>query len=234
MERLPAHQGEEHLDRASLGLADRERSLAELDRVNAVLLSTGPLARTLLPRLAAPAPGGASRFVLDLATGSGAVAAALARRAARRGAPLRVVGLDRSLAHLTFGRRRKQPQLRVVGDAQALPFRDGAVAWSFSTLFFHHFDAEENRRVLGEMRRVAREGAAVVDLRRSRLLLWLLHLALPFLGSSWVTRQDGYLSARKAWTIREVASLTEGEPVLELRRRLPFRFSLVLSSRSGR
>ena len=81
------------------------------------------------------------------------------------------------------------------------------------------------------MRRVAREGVAVVDLRRSRLLLFLLHLALPLLGSSWVTREDGYLSARKAWTIQEVASLTDGEPVLELRRRIPFRFSLVLGPR---
>lgn len=224
MERLAAHEGEEHLDSAALGLAERERSLAELDRANLVFLGALPLARTLLPRLA-PGP---RRRVLDLGTGSGAVAAALARRAARRGAPLAVVGLDRGLAHLAFGRRRGNVQLRVVGDAQALPFRDGAFAWSFQTLFFHHFDAAENRRVLAEMRRVASEGVAVVDLRRSRLLLALLHLALPLLGAGRVTREDGYLSARKAWTIPEVARLAEGLPVAELRRRILFRFSLVL------
>jgi SAM-dependent methyltransferase len=224
MERLPAHRGEEHLDSAALGLAERERSLAELDRVNLLLLGSLPLARTLLPRLAPGPP----RLALDLGTGSGAVAAALARKAALKGAPLAIVGFDRGLAHLAFGRRRGNPQLRVVGDAQALPFRDGAFAWSFQTLFFHHFDAAENRRVLAEMRRVSREGAAVVDLRRSRLLFALLHLALPLLGAGRVTREDGYLSARKAWTIPEAARLTEGLPVAELRRRIPFRFSLVL------
>ena len=65
------------------------------------------------------------------------------------------------------------------------------------------FDAQENRRVLAEMRRVLREGATVVDLRRSRLLLALLHLILPLLRSGAVTREDGYLSAKRAWAIPE-------------------------------
>jgi hypothetical protein len=44
-----------------------------------------------------------------------------------------------------------------------------------------------------------------------------------------VTRNDGRVSVRRAWTIPEVARLVDGEPVLELRRRFPFRFSLVLA-----
>jgi SAM-dependent methyltransferase len=231
MERLSATAEEELLDRRDLDPAATARSLAELDRVNRALLGSLPIRRTLLPRL----PAGVPERVLDLGTGSGAMAGVLARAAARRGAAVTVVGLDRKPAHLAIGRalsrrdpEREPRQLRVVGDAAALPFRDGAFSWAFSTLFFHHFDAEANRRVLAEMRRVARAGVAVVDLRRSRLLLALVRLVLPLLGTGPVTRNDGRVSARRAWTIPEVKRLVDGEPVLELRRRFPFRFSLVM------
>lgn len=230
MERLETAAEEELLDRADLDPAATARSLAELDRVNRAFLSALPLVRALLPRLAEVAR---PPRVLDLGTGSGEVAAEVGRAAARRGLPVSVVGLDRKVAHLALGRtaerRRGGPrQLRVAGDAAALPFRDGAFAWSSSTLLFHHFGGERNRSVLAEMRRVARGGAVVVDLRRSRLLSLLLRLALPLLGAGPVTRNDGRVSAARAWTIPEVASLLDGEPVLELRRRFPFRFSLVL------
>ncbi|HEX5759904.1 MAG TPA: methyltransferase domain-containing protein [Thermoanaerobaculia bacterium] len=226
MRRQAIDEAEELLDAGALTAAERERSLAELDRVNRFLAGALPLLRTMLPRVAA---AGEQR-VLDLGTGSGRVAAALARAAARRGAPLGVVGLDRQLGHLLLGRRAGVPQLRVVADAGALPFPDGAFDWTVSTLFFHHFDEEGNRRVLAEMRRAARRGAAIVDLRRSRLAAWSLRLVLPFLRVGAVTRHDGRVSMARAWSLAEVAALTRGLPVAELRRRFPFRFSLVLGS----
>ncbi|HSF41985.1 MAG TPA: methyltransferase domain-containing protein, partial [Thermoanaerobaculia bacterium] len=125
------------------------------------------------------------------------------------------------------------PQLRVVADATALPFRDGAVEWSFSTLFFHHFDEEENRQVLAGMVRVSRAGAVVIDLRRNRLARWLLvHLGFPLFQVSEVTRHDGQVSMERAWSIPEVRRLAEGLEAVELRRRFPFRFSLVVGGRT--
>jgi SAM-dependent methyltransferase len=225
MQRLSAAAEEELLDHLALSYGETERALCELDRVNRWLLSAGPLVRTLLPLLSR---GERPPLLLDLGTGSGEVAGALARAAGRRGTPVRVVGVDRKLSHLVIGRRAGVPQLRVVGDALALPFRDGALAWSCSTLFFHHFDAAENLAILAEMRRVARGGAVVVDLRRSLLLFLLVSALVPLLGGGRVTRNDGRVSVRRAWTLREVAELVRGLPVAELRRRFPFRFSLVL------
>ena len=121
----------------------------------------------------------------------------------------------------------------MVADTTALPFRDGAVEWSFSTLFFHHFDEEENRRVLAGMVRVSRAGAVVIDLRRNRLARWLLvYLRLPLFGASELTRHDGRVSMERAWSIPEVRRLAEGFEVAELRRRFPFRFSLVVGGRT--
>lgn len=217
----------ELLDRPGLPVAEAERSLRELDQVNRWTLGSLPLCRTLLPRLGRWSQ---PRLVLDLGTGSGVVASDLARAAAKRGAPLKIVGLDLKLRNHLAGRWRGVEQLRVVADAQALPFRDGVFEWSFSTLFFHHFDAAANRRILAEMRRVAAAGAAVVDLRRNRLAPALLDALFFLLRTGEVTRHDGRVSFGRSWSVPEVARLVEGEPVLELRRRFPFRLSLVLGS----
>lgn len=224
--RRAAADGMEKLDDPGLPFEEAERSLRDLDRVNRLLRSALPLKRTLLPRLGR---WDRPRLALDVGTGSGEVARELAQTAARRGAPLRMVGVDSKLRHLVIGRRAGASQLRVVADATALPFRDGAFEWSFSTLFFHHFDEEANRRVLAGMTRVSRTGAVVIDLRRNRLARWLLvHLGLPLFGASEVTRHDGRVSMERAWSIPEVRRVAQGLHVVELRRRFPFRFSLVV------
>jgi ubiquinone/menaquinone biosynthesis C-methylase UbiE len=221
----------EKLDEPSLPFEEAERSLRDLGWINRLLLGALPLKRTILPRLG---HWSEPRRVLDLGTGTGEVAEDLARAAARRGAPLKVVGLDLKLRHLVIGRRSGPVQQRVVADATALPFRDGAFEWSFSTLFFHHFEAAANLRVLAEMSRVSRAGAAVVDLRPSRLAPPLLLAFQRLLGASEVTRHDGRVSFENSWSIGDVNRLTSGLPVRELRRRFPFRWSLVLGGMADR
>ncbi len=223
----PDGEAVEILDREGLDPATVERALAELRRVNRLLLGHLPARRTLLPRLAA---GPARQRLLDVGTGSGEVAAGLAARAAASGRRVRVVGVDRKLAHLLAGRRLGGDGLRVVADARRLPFRDGAVDWSLSTLFFHHFEAAANRRILAEMRRVALRGAAVVDLRRSRLAALAGALLIPLTGAGPVTRHDGRASLARAWTLAAVRRLVSDLPGVELRRRFPFRFALVLAA----
>lgn len=230
--RLRAADEPEKLDDPTLSYDEVERSLRDLTRINRLLRSALPLKRTLLPRLGR---WDRPRLVLDVGTGMGEVAWDLARAAGRRGAPLKVVGMDAKLRHLAIGRAAGAPQLRVVADATALPFRDGAVEWSFSTLFFHHFDEAANRQVLAGMVRVSRAGAVVIDLRRSALARWLLvHLALPLFRASEVTRHDGRVSMERAWSIEEVRRLAEGFEVAELRGRFPFRFSLVVTQKEIR
>ncbi len=219
----------ELLDRPGLSAAQIERALRGLSRVNRLLFGYRALVRAVVPRIAAGPP--AQRLV-DLGTGSGEGGARLARAAARRGVALTVVGIDCKLAHLAAGRRFGHAQHRVVADAAALPLAGGCADWAVSSLFFHHFDADGNRRVLAEMRWVARRGAAVVDLRPGRLPYWLARVLIPLVGGCPVTRHDGPASVARAWPLEAVRRLTAGMPVEELRKRFPFRWSLVLFSSS--
>lgn len=220
----------ELMDLPDLAPADDRRALAELDRATRWLLGGGPVVRTLLPHLRPPRAASRRALLVDVGTGSGFTSRLLARAARRAGVELVVVGVDRKLAHLVAGREQGIAQLRVVADAACLPLGARAVDWSLSTLFFHHFDAAENLGILAEMRRVARAGVAVVDLRRSRMSALLVRLLLPLLGAGPVTRHDGRVSVAQAWSLDEVARLASGLPVRELRPRFPFRFSLVLAA----
>lgn len=212
----------ELMDSPELPPHEAERALEDIGRTHRVA-GHGALLRALLPRL-----GRGRRRVLDVGTGRGEVSARLTRAARRRGAAVRAIGLDRHLRHLLVGRRHGFDQLRVAGDARALPFADGSVDWSFSTLFFHHFGAADNRSILDEMRRTARSGVVVADLRRSRLGVWVTRLVLRLLPMGEVARHDGRVSAEQAWAIDDVRRLVGEDELVELEPRWPFRFSLVL------
>lgn len=198
--------------------AEAEEALRDLELVYRLLLARGHDLRRLVLRESLAVD---NRWCLDLGAGGGHVAADLTRDARRRGRTLRVIGADRKLSHLLAGRRLGSPQVPLVADAAALPLRGGAVACAFSHLFFHHFDGPRNRRVLGEMRRVA-GSVVVVDLRKSRVLSWLVRPALRLLGLGEVAYDDGVTSVERSYDLADVAAAADGLPVVELCRRFPF------------
>jgi len=219
----------ELMDDPGLALEPTERALRDIEKVHR-WMGNGALWHLLLPALAT---GPRRQLVLDVGTGNGAVAAEARRRAARRGIELSSIGLDRKLSHLTLGRSHGHRQLRVVGDAAALPFADGAVEASFSTLFQHHFLPgalpEAGAQVLAEMRRVSRRAAIVVDIRRSRLGGLLGRLVLAMLRVGPVASHDGRLSLDQSWTLDDVRSAAPAAATRSLRRCWPHRWALDLA-----
>ena len=216
----------EWLDRG-VAPEDAERALRDLERVYRWLFGASGLRGPVLA--AATTPGARC---LDLGAGGGHVATDLVRSAARRGRRLVVVGLDSKLAHLLAGRRMGSPQLPVVADATALPFRPGAFACAFSHLFFHHFDAATNRRIVEQMRRTAAR-VVVVDLRRGLLARLLSRLCLRLLRLGETAYHDGVVSMARSYGLASVREVVAGLPVLALRRRFPYRWSLVVRGESG-
>lgn len=127
------------------------------DRVGAVLsLGQDPLwRRFLVSRL--PADGG---HVLDVATGTGLVAAELLRRG------FSVTGLDQSPEMLEAARRRLDGKVELVeGAAESLPFPDLAFDHVTFTYLLRYVD--DPGATLAELARVLRPGGVLVSLEFS-------------------------------------------------------------------
>jgi demethylmenaquinone methyltransferase/2-methoxy-6-polyprenyl-1,4-benzoquinol methylase len=135
--------------------------------------------------------------VLDVATGTAAVAIELARRAPER----RVVGVDQSAEMLAVGRERvaragleARIELRD-GHAETLPFADD----SFDALTFTYLlrYVDDPTATLGELARVVRSGGTIAMLefglpRRLARPLWELYVRA-------VLPVAGYVAGGSAW-----------------------------------
>jgi 2-polyprenyl-3-methyl-5-hydroxy-6-metoxy-1,4-benzoquinol methylase len=205
-----AEHAVEMLDRPA-PLADLAESLADVARLNA-LFGGRLVTLTHVKRLIASLPGDRPVTVLDVGTGSADIPLALVRWARRAGRPLRVLALDRDGATLGIARRAaaRCPELTVIqGDALALPVRRGSVDVVISALTLHHLEPEEASRSLAEMDAAARRGFVVNDLVRSRTAYALVWLGTRLLTTNRMSRHDGPLSVRRAYTPEEVQRLCE-------------------------
>ena len=96
--------------------------------------------------------------VLDVATGTGAVAAELVRRTG-----CSVVGLDQSAGMLSEARRRVPARVSLVqGDAEQLPFPDASFDGLTVTYLLRYVD--DPARTLRELARVVRPGRTIASL----------------------------------------------------------------------
>jgi demethylmenaquinone methyltransferase/2-methoxy-6-polyprenyl-1,4-benzoquinol methylase len=157
------------------------------DRMGAVLsFGQDPRWRRALIQAIDPRPG---QRILDVATGTGLVATALARRGAH------VTALDQS-EHMLAGARRRlteHPELQaqitlVQGEAERLPFADGEFdALSFTYLLRY---VDDRAGTMRELARVVKPGGRLgmvefgVPQSGARRALWRVHtrVGLPLLG----------------------------------------------------
>lgn len=228
---LPRAEGSELMDDPAASGGTLRQSLAHLRQVNRFLggsrVVTGQLA-ALLPRVA-------ERPVrlLDVATGSADIPLELIAWGQRRGVAFEIVATDNhaTTLELALGRTRAIPSVSVQhADATRLPFADASFHFALCSTALHHFARADALRVLRELGRVASCGLIVNDLRRSRPgWLGAQLLAATVWRSNPITRHDGPLSVRRAFTPNELRALAleAGLTRPVVRRHLVFRMSLV-------
>jgi SAM-dependent methyltransferase len=200
----------ELLDRPDIPGAELAETLRDIARLNR-LGPTRALLRHVTPfleRHAGPGPF----TVLDLGTGRADVPAALVGWARRRGRPVRVVALDVQPGVLACARAavRELPEIRLVaGDALRPPVRPDGVDLSLCSLTLHHLPEHAVAALLRVMAELSRVGFVISDLRRSRLAYLAAWLATRAISRNRLTRHDGPLSVRRAYTAAELSRLSD-------------------------
>jgi hypothetical protein len=80
----------------------------------------------------------------------------------------------------------------------------GSVDYVISSMFMHHFCPAGLVRLLKDADRLARAGIIMSDLVRGRLPLMAFQLIAPVFARNRLTRHDGALSVRRAYTPHEL------------------------------
>jgi SAM-dependent methyltransferase len=184
-------------------------SLDDLARINRWLGGTRLTVRAL-ERLTAGLPAGAELSVLDVGGGGGDIGAAVVGWARRRRLQLRLVVSDLSPAMLDLASARAAREDGVsvaLADARALPFADDSFDVAISSLLLHHLSPGDAVTALREMGRVARAGVVANDLVRGWLGYVGARLVTRLITRNPITRHDGPVSVRRAYTGPELAAL---------------------------
>jgi SAM-dependent methyltransferase len=224
---LPRDEQDEWLDQGRGTAGDVAANLGEMARINRWLGGLPALTRYLYPRILA-ASGPVS--VLDLGTGSADFPAQLAAWARARGRVVRVIAVDWAARNLAVARRQMRAGVSLLqADALQPPLPAGGVDFVISSLFLHHFAPAAAAELLRGAARLARRAVIMTDLVRGRLPALVFHLVQPIFARHPLTRHDGALSIRRAYTPRELCALAAaaGLPSAEVTAHVPWRMTLV-------
>lgn len=221
---------EELLDLGQGTSQEVAENLAEMQRINDVLGGTRALTRHLFPRLLLHE---GPVTVLDLGSGGGGLPLALVHWAQRVGLPLRVLAVDWSARNLKIAAQlaSKRPEIRLVqADARYLPLGPVQVDYVISSLFMHHLAPDTLSWVLQQAYALTREAVIMSDLVRGWLPYLAFKLLQPIFARNYLTRHDGALSVRRAYTPAELSRLAlhAGLPDTHIYTHFPWRMTLVV------
>jgi ubiquinone/menaquinone biosynthesis C-methylase UbiE len=146
--------------------------------------------------------------LLDVAAGGADISRVLLGWARRRRRGALVVATDLSHEILRLATDPPRPGLAfAVCDGLRLPFADRTFDAACCSLVLHHLVPEQAVRLLREMRRVSRLGVVVNDVVRWWPGVWGAWLMSRLFSRNPLTRHDGPLSVRRAYTRAELRAL---------------------------
>lgn len=215
----------EQFDDETLPAAERDRLDASLDGHNRLVGAYWHFVAVLAPYVEAARAEGRTVRCLELASGSGRLALALAEHARRRGLPIDITGSDLSPTAVTAANRRAEGTPGVsfrVLDATTMA---GVEPGQFDILFFvqsaHHFSPGLLARITASGARVAGRVFVGIDGFRAPwmpLIVGATSVVYPQLA------HDALISTRKFYSaaeLRVIGELAVGADRLVVSRRWP-------------
>jgi SAM-dependent methyltransferase len=225
------------LPNENYSLSEYAGNLADIRKVNRFLGDYHTTLRHFSSLVQADAGGWARPIkVLDVATGSADIPAAIVEWARRQGIEVEVTAIDNNPIAVREARAytRGYPEITVaVADGFSLPFEDESFDIVICANTLHHYGEEDAVRLLKEIHRVAAIGYIVKDLRRSWVAWSLITVLTRIFTRNRLTRHDGPLSVLRSYTVSEHDALA-GRAGFAGRRvvKEPF-WLMVISGRKG-
>lgn len=149
--------------------------------------------------------------VLDLATGAGDIPRMIVEWARPRGITLEIDAVDANPSTIEIARRQSAsfPEIRFLrGDVLSYDSRESYDLVCCS-LALHHFSEEDAARLLRRCHELSHRFVLVSDLERSLMTSVGVWALTEFVYPDAMTRHDGRLSARRAFSFDEVHALAE-------------------------
>ncbi len=204
------HAAEEWLDSPEVDTRLAEQTFHDLSQMSAVLGWT----RRAVKDVAQLVTGYHLRqfSLLDVATGSAYIPAAIARWARGHKLQAQITASDLSEHALAAARATcaNFPEIRLEQqNALALTHPDQSFDLVLCQGALHHFAPDQAVVLLQELARVARRAVIVIDLQRNAPFYLGAWLFLHLITRNPVTRHDGLVSIRRAYTPEEVRALAE-------------------------
>lgn len=230
----PRVDGEELLDSGVGTVSDVKQSLDDLWRINSYLGGIRPLTHHLYPRLLQHSK---TVRLVDIGTGSAQIPLQIAKWAAHHGRDVNILGLDLAARHLDIASKiiPSDSNIRLLqADALHLPFGDESVDYFTSSLFLHHLSPAQVVALLRQTFAKVRKALIFSDLQRGCLPFWAFKLIQPIFARSYLTRHDGAVSVRRAYTPDELLTFASqaGISHAHVFRHFPWRMTLV-AEKSG-
>ncbi|HSH83052.1 MAG TPA: methyltransferase domain-containing protein [Herpetosiphonaceae bacterium] len=200
-------EARERLDDIAHETPELRQNLRDMYRLTGLLRVWRRVEQEVL-RLAAGVPGPAR--VVDVGAGGADAAIALARFAGRSGRRFRVTALDagRPIARIARRNVAAHPEVEVVvADGCSIPARAATFDVAVCAMTLHHLSEPDAVVLLRELDRVTSRGFVVVDLRRGPAAFAGAWLATRLLTRNRLSRYDGPLSVRRAFSLDEMRHL---------------------------
>jgi ubiquinone/menaquinone biosynthesis C-methylase UbiE len=225
---FPRQHQPEWMDAPGVDRAELEHSLQYIKRVNRIARYTKATISHLEQFSRGWKPD-ETITILDVATGSADVPAAIVAWADRKRLPVHVTGVDLHPITLSVAQREvTDPRITLLrADAMELPFADGSFDYAMTSMFLHHLSEDEVVKVMQEMNRVSRRGVIIADLVRDRrALTWITLLTL---FATPMIQHDARVSIKQSFTREEIEALRDRAGVSYARYHRHFAHRFVLA-----
>jgi 2-polyprenyl-3-methyl-5-hydroxy-6-metoxy-1,4-benzoquinol methylase len=200
----------ELMDTVTLSDAEMRQTLRYLARGNRQWGGSG-MVISYLEKWTAGQPAGSAITILDVGTGAADIPIEIAKWARQKNLNVQITGVDIVPEIIAIAKEETAayPEIEI----KSIDINDLAAAgkkfdYVIGSLFLHHVSHPQQIPILKTFDKLARRGLLISDLHRS-YLGFIAVAASTFLFGNRITRHDGPLSVRRAFTVEELNAMAK-------------------------